>query len=184
MEKHPWMDIDTVLLEFGETKRKAINEYRRFVKEGMEHGHDPMLSGGGLIRSLGGWSQVLAFRRKNQQQETDERILGSGEFVQAVLKEAEERHLRQFKMRRDGRTIGKVIEEECAKAGVSPRELMRGSRRSAVSRVRAEIAYRSRDEIGISSAEIARHLGVATSSITRTIERMDEKGRAMQRNAT
>ena len=71
MEKHPWMDIDTVLLEFGETKRKAINEYRRFVKEGMEHGHDPMLSGGGLIRSLGGWSQVLAFRRKNQQQERE-----------------------------------------------------------------------------------------------------------------
>lgn len=34
-------------------------------------------------------------RRRGQKEEFDERILGSGEFVQAVLKEAEDRRVRQ-----------------------------------------------------------------------------------------
>src|SRR3990172_720802 len=32
--KHPWMDIDHVLSEFGTTRRKAVNEYRLFIQEG------------------------------------------------------------------------------------------------------------------------------------------------------
>ena len=43
-----------------------------------------------------------------------------------------------------------------------------------MSRTRVLIAYRSREELGLSAAEIARHLGVATSSITRAIEKMLE----------
>lgn len=85
--KHPWMDIDTVLLQFGSTKRKAINEYRRFVQEDIDKGQNPMLTGGGLIRSQGGWSQVLSMRRKGLKEKADERILGSGDFVHEILKE-------------------------------------------------------------------------------------------------
>jgi transposase len=35
-------------------------------------------------------------------------------------------------------------------------------------------AVRSREALGLSTAEIARHLGVTTSSITRAIEKMVE----------
>ncbi len=34
------------------------------------------------------------------------------------------------------------------------------------------IAYRSREELGLSAAEIARHTGVSTSGITRAIEKV------------
>jgi hypothetical protein len=87
--KYSWMDIPTVLTQFGGTKRKAIKEYRQFMLEGMDQGHDPQFSGGGLVRSLGGWSNVLSMRRKDQQEETDERILGSGDFVHQIIKDAE-----------------------------------------------------------------------------------------------
>jgi DNA-binding MarR family transcriptional regulator len=43
-----------------------------------------------------------------------------------------------------------------------------------VSEARAGIAYRSKEELGISGAEIARYLGVNTSSINRTLARLDE----------
>jgi len=69
------------------------------------------------------------------------------------------------------------MEEECAKAGVSPKELIHGGRRDSVSRVRSAIAYRCVEEIGTAAAEIARHLGVTTSSITRAIERAQERRR-------
>jgi CRP-like cAMP-binding protein len=117
---------------------------------------------------------VVSLRRKGEVEESDERILGGGDFVQAVLKEVEERQLRQFKVRRRGLSATDIIEEECAKRGVRPKELMNGSRRSVVSRLRALVAHRCAEEVGVSAAEIARHLGVTTPSITRAIARMEE----------
>ena len=167
------MDTDHVLSYFSTKTRAARNAYRRFVEEGKSMGRCDELTGGGLIRSHGGWSQVIAMRRRGQREESDERILGDGDFVQAVLQEAEHRQLRQLKVCRSGKTIAEIIDEECAKAKISPQEVKHGSRRIAVSRVRALIAYRSREELGLSAAEIARHLGVATSSITRAIEKTE-----------
>jgi REP element-mobilizing transposase RayT len=171
--KCPWMDIDTVLSQYRGTRKKAITAYRQFVGEGMTEGRNPVLVGGGLVRSQGGWSQVLALRRRDQQEESDERILGSGDFVHAVLQEAEERHLRQMKLRRIGRSIPHIIQEECEKRRISPEELKRGGRRIRVSEARAAIACRSKEELGLSGAEIARHLGVNTSSINRAIARVE-----------
>ncbi|MFA4920365.1 MAG: hypothetical protein WC581_14145 [Thermodesulfovibrionales bacterium] len=45
-----------------------------------------------------------------------------------------------------------------------------------MSEARSPIALRSRDEIGLSSAEIARHAGVNTSSIIRSIEKAERRG--------
>ncbi len=171
--KYPWMDTTTVLAQFGETKRKAVVGYRRFMQEGMTQGHEPQYSGGGLVRSLGGWSNVLSMRRKGRKEETDERILGSGDFVQQVITEAEDKSLRQMKLKRSGLTLIKIIEQECKKGQISQIELESGSRRSKVSLTRGQIARRGIKEIGLSAAEIARHLGVATSSITRAIAKME-----------
>lgn len=167
----PWMDADYVLHQFNDTKRKARNAYRQFVHDGISLGRQPVLTGGGLVRSLGGWSQVVSSQGKGQKTESDERILGSGEFVTSIFKEAEEKQMRQFKIRRSGLTIKGIIEKECKTSGISQQELQNGSKRKMVSMARATIARRGADELGLPSAEIARHLGVCTSTITRAIER-------------
>jgi len=59
--------------------------------------------------------------------------------------------------------------------GKSP-ELTGGGRRRKVSTVRAVIAKRSLDELGLTMAEIARHLGVTTSSIAKAVARFEEDG--------
>ena len=169
-----WMDTDYVLLQFSDTTRRARNAYRRFVQEGIGMGHQPELIGGGLVRSLGGWSQVQSAQRKGQKTEYDERILGSGDFITAIFKEAEERQIRQLKLRRSGRSIADIIREECKRNKVSAEELKRGNRRRKASEARMTIARRSRNELGLSGAEIARHLGVNTSSINRALAREDE----------
>jgi REP element-mobilizing transposase RayT len=167
----PWMDVDYALAQFGQTKRKAKNEYRRFVGEGIDMGRQPQLTGGGLVRSKGGWSEVVSARRSGQKDEYDERILGSGEFVNAILKEAEEKTLRHLKLRRAGNTISKIIDQECDRFQISQKELKEGSRRRVVSSLRINIAKRALDELGLSLAEIARHLGVSTSGIARAVKR-------------
>ncbi len=167
----PWMDGDFVLAQFGDTKRKARSEYRRFVREGIGMGRQPELTGGGLVRSKGGWAQVVSARRSGRKEEYDERILGSGDFVNAILKEVEEKTLRQLKLRRAGKTISKIIDQECDRSRISPKELKGGSRRRDVSVLRIKIAKRGLDELGLSLAEIARHVGVSTSGIARAVKR-------------
>lgn len=172
-----WMDTEAVLGRFGRRKRKAIMGYRRFVEEGMQGKKNPEFTGGGLVRSVGGWSQVRALRRRGVKEEHDDRILGGGDFVSEVLKEAEARELRQLKRRQRGKTMERIMEEECKKRRVSLAELAGGSTRRPVSETRGVIALRSRDELGLSGAEIARHLGVSTSSITRAIGRAEERAK-------
>ena len=89
------------------------------------------------------------------------------------MKEIEVRELRQLKARRSGKNIQKISEEERRKYGISSIELQGGSKRRKVSDARAVIGSRSREELGLSAAEIARHVGVNTSGITRAIERAE-----------
>lgn len=173
--KHTWMDTDHALSTFGPTRRKAVNEYRRFMQEGLGQGRLPELTGGGLLRSKGGWSQVRAARRSGRTEEYDERILGSGDFVNDILKEAEEKTKRQLKLRRSGKTIAGIIEHECRKERISLNELRGGGRRRKISALRATIAKRALDELGLSLAEIARHVGVTTSSIRKAVLRLEEE---------
>jgi len=143
------------------------------MQEDIGKGQNPLLTGGGLIRSQGGWSQVLSMRRKGHKDESDERILGSGEFVHEVLKEAEKKQLR-LKLRQGGLDIAEIIRQECRKSKINPEELKHGSKRRKVSETRNIIARRSSEELGLSGAEIARHLGVNTSSVNRAIARADK----------
>jgi putative transposase len=172
---YPWMDTTYVLGRFGKGRAATRRGYRQFMEEGMEMGRVPELTGGGLVRSLGGWSRVVSLRRKGEGDKSDERILGSGDFVQGILRELEERQLRQLKLRRKGVTIRDIIEEECARAEVRERELINGGRRSVVSDVREVVAYRCAEELGVSAAEIARQLGVTPPSITRAIARVERQ---------
>ena len=171
----PWMDTSYIMSQFAGSLRKGKAAYQLFVREGLNMGHVPELTGGGLVRSRGGWSQVLAMRGRGEKEEYDERILGGGDFVNTVLSDAEARQLRQLKHRTGDRTIEKIIEEECQQRQISRQELKVGARRREVSDTRAMIAWRSREELGLSSAEIARYLGVNTSCIVRSIDRVAQR---------
>ena len=121
---------------------------------------------------------MVSARRKGQREEFDERILGSGDFVNAILTEAEEKTRSQLKLGRIGKTVIKIIDEECARDKVSPHEPKGGSRRRKVCVLRAAIAKRGLDELGLSLAAIVRHVGVSTSSIARAVARLEEEERA------
>ena len=76
--KNDWQDRNYVLKWFGQKEREAKKAYRNYVQKGINEGRRPELVGGGLIRSLGGWSQVKALRRSAERELSDERILGNG----------------------------------------------------------------------------------------------------------
>jgi len=161
-----WQDIGTVLAYFGKG-RDAVKKYEQFVQEGISQGRRPDLVGGGLIRSLGGWSQVLSLRRRGIKIASDERILGRVEFIRRILSEAEEREketLRLSQKKPDLTTVARrVIEAE----GIGESELRSGMRKREVVRVRRMFCQLAVREMGYAGAEVARFLGVTTSSVNR-----------------
>ena len=88
-----WQDRESVLAQFSQREAEAKEAYRRYIAEGVVLGTRPELVGGS--GSVGEWFAVKSQRRRRIEESTDERILGSGAFVERVLKEADARTVRQ-----------------------------------------------------------------------------------------
>jgi len=169
--KYQWQSRDNVLKWFGSKEGTAKRSYRNYVQKGIQDGRRPELVGGGLIRSLGGWSQVKALRRSGERELSDERILGSGKFVERMIKEAKANIKYQLPVKQQHQKIDAFIRKVCKKEKVTIEELTSGSRRKEVSIVRAQVAIALVKNHGVALAEVARRVGVSTSAISKIIHR-------------
>lgn len=171
--KRPWQEKEYVLMQFNNEKRRALQAYRKFIEQGKDHGRQPEFVGGGLIRSLGGWSQVLTLRSQGVKFDHDSRILGGRDFVTDILREADSKLKRQLKNEERQVLTDLIIKKMCHEKGVKEEELKSGGQRRKVSEVRAKVSYHLCHEWGIPMAEIARRLGVCTSAIAKAIKNLE-----------
>jgi len=176
-----WQDTKYVLAWFGDSKKSAIKKYRHFVERGVAMGPQPHLVGGGLIRSLGGWSQVKALRRMGDRQVSDERILGSGDFVKQMTTELD--LIRKYRITSKEReeTVAETIQSVCKGKGISTEALQNGSRMRNISKVRKLLAVNLVDEYGLTLAETARQLGVTTSAVAKILYKKHKSVKSKQR---
>ena len=171
--KNDWQDRDYVLEWFGSKEGEAKRAYRRFVKMGIDQGHRSDLIGGGLIRSQGGWSAVNALRRLGVREKSDERILGSGEFVEQLIQQSDLARKEQFSVHKRRQRTVSYIHRICKKENISVEALKSGSRRQKVSAIRSQLARKLVEEWGVSLTEAGRHLGVSPSAIAKTLYRLN-----------
>ena len=177
-----WQETAAVLAYFGQKRRRAIQRYEEFIREGIAQGRRPELVGGGLIRSLGGWAQVLALRRKDSQVASDARILGSGEFVEALLADAARQEKETLRLPRKVVDLAALGRQILAKEGVAEEELRSGIRTRGLVRARRLFCQLAVRRMGYSGAEVARFLGVTTSAVNRLAvsEELAEVGRYLK----
>jgi REP element-mobilizing transposase RayT len=166
-----WQDQEYVLEYFGKTEGRARKAYRQCLQEQSRKERQPELTGGGLIRSMGGWSVVKGKRKQGEWEQGDERILGSSVFVQEVLKHTEESVKHQIGFRETGKRVEKELEKVCRESGVTVELLQTGSRIQPLPKLRKKIAGKFVKEYGMTLAETARQLGVSTSAVARIIQR-------------
>jgi REP element-mobilizing transposase RayT len=166
-----WQDRDYVLRWFGRREAEAKAAYRAYVREGVEQGRRPELVGGGLIRSIGGWSAVKSLRREGILEKGDARILGSSEFVMKVVGELEKRLKYQFSLAERIEKAEEILSLECKNTGLEVGALAAGGRRREMSNLRSKLAKQFVDGLGLSLAEAGRLLGVSTSAIARSLNR-------------
>ena len=166
-----WQDRDYALRWFGNKEGEARKAYREFVKGGIPQGRRPELVGGGLLRSMGGWSVVKAMQRSGVREKIDERILGKGEFVEQLLEEASQKIKYQIPTHDLVVRAEQEIRAVCQREHVEVTALRSTSRRRPVARLRAHLAMKLVHELGLSLAETARQLGLSTSAVAQILRR-------------
>ncbi len=169
--ERPWQDVSEVLQRFGRSVEQGRTAYDRFIRDGAAAGHRPELVGGGLRRSCGDWMERPRRRRMGQEEETlayDERVLGSSEFVQDLLAEADwERKQALQKARVD---VAALAEQVLALTGIAEEELRSAVKRPAAVAARRAFIQLAVREFGHTGAAVARYLGVVASTVNRAAQ--------------
>jgi hypothetical protein len=174
--KRDWQDTGYILSFFGKPS-SAKGRYLRFVQQGIAFGRRLELVGGGLVRSLGGWAEVLAWRGRGENQVSDEMVLGDGEFVETTLSEIDDLGKVNLRLGIKRMDLSSLAKRVCKVHEVSIGELRFGSRRQEIVETRRVFSWLAVKELGYSGAEVARYLGVTTSCVTRAASSGEEPER-------
>lgn len=166
-----WQDVESVLARFGQHVSYARRRYRAYVEQGLAQGRRNDLIGGGLIRCVGGWKEVQETSRQNLFQKSDERILGDGEFVEQVLKEAEEDKGRKNRLVRQGYDLETIATRAAEHFDVEASDIWAGGKDRKRVKARSLLCYWAVRELGMNMMELSRVLRMSPSGVSLSVKR-------------
>ena len=114
-------------------------------------------------------------RKAKMLEKSDERILGSGEFVEQLIQQSDEERKKQFFTRENNERAIEYIVKACKDAGVDMKAMKAGSRRRSISELRARLIGKLVEEFGFSLTEAGRQLGVSPSAVAKVLSRGSRK---------
>jgi putative transposase len=169
---YAWQVTDAVLGQFARRLGPARRAYREFVEAGIRLGRRPELVGGGLIRSLGGWTEaVKSLRQGSPRLKGDERILGESAFVLEVLKACEERLKPEEALRRRGYDLDRVARRAAAAYHLAPPVIAIPGKRPDQVAARSLFCYWAVRELGESASSVARRLHLSQPAVSTAVVR-------------
>jgi REP element-mobilizing transposase RayT len=175
--KNNWQDIEDVLRLFGKNLSHARRQYNSFVLKGINHGRRDDLTGGGLVRSVGGWKNVKAMRKAKLWQKSDERILGDGDFVEQTLALSQEPLEHKYSLQARGYDIGKAADRVCELLGVKQSDIWAPGKESFRVQARSLLCYWASRELRISQSELSRKFKLSPATISLCVKRGEKIAR-------
>jgi hypothetical protein len=151
----PGQNMEEVLRYFGKWKKSARQKYQSFVTDGITLGQRNELTGGGLMRvlKLAGTELISSY---------DDRILGSGKFVERLRQEKE------ISERLDARmSLSELMQYVSEIAGVEPGELCERGRKTIVADARSIFCFFAVRRFGYNGETVAKALAITRSGVCR-----------------
>ena len=171
-QSYEWQAVDAVLGQFARRAATARGKYRDFVAEGIVMGRRPALVGGGLIRSLGGWTAAQTLQHdESLRVKGDERILGESGFVLHVLAMAEEELKRSEQVRRRRIDLSGIAQQAADAFGVEPDILFHPGQHRIVVAARSVFCYWAVRELGHTTTAVAQRLGLTQPAVSIAVRR-------------
>ena len=166
-----WQEIDKILGLFHNKRYLAHRYYRNFVKKGIGQGRRPELVGGGLVRSVGGWSALISMRQAKNYQKGDERILGDGDFVEQTLKAANEAMERKSALRAQGIDLDKIANRVAYLLDMDTAAVWASGRYRHIVKARSLLCYWAVRELGTSMALLSKMLNISIPAVSKSVVR-------------
>jgi REP element-mobilizing transposase RayT len=170
-QPNDWQETDWILALFGRRRTVARRAFMAFMEKGVTRGKRPELTGGGLIRSLGGWAAVKSLRETNVHLKGDERILGDSEFVHSVLQAGQERMGRRHRLEAAGIDIEKAIERAACIFETDADRIRKPGKEPARVRARSVVCHWAVEELGMTTVAVSKVLGICPSAVTKAAAR-------------
>jgi REP element-mobilizing transposase RayT len=169
--QNQWQDVDYVLSLFGKRAGSARKQYRIFDEKGIAQGRRSELTGGGLVRSYGGWEALKSLHHMRAHLKGDERILGDSDFVLSVLKVADERMKRKYQLAAGGYDFNDVVRQVAGVFNLKPEEILLPSKQRQRVRARSLLCFWAAKELDISERSLAEKLNTTQPSVSRAVQR-------------
>jgi hypothetical protein len=169
--RHPrdFQSVDEVLSCFGNKKKHALSRYRQFIEDGWNMGRRDDLTGGGLLRSAGGWIGIQKLKKQKSYWRRDERILGDGDFVSRVLDQAEEELDLKEQSDRSGLNIQTLTKRVCDIYELQASDVMMKGRNNKISEAKCLIMFLASKHLGMRGTVIAKYFNCRQQSVSRNI---------------
>jgi hypothetical protein len=104
----------------------------------------------------------------------DERILGDGAFVMAILSEADERMDRRYELKRRGYTLEKLAQRVAALYGIDREELYSKGRHKIRAEARSVFCCWAVRELGVEGTQVAKGLQMSQPGVAYAVRRGGE----------
>jgi chromosomal replication initiation ATPase DnaA len=110
----------------------------------------------------------------------DERILGDSDFVEAVLKEANEQLERRYRLKAEGFDLEQVAQRVAAVMDCSVELVWEKSRRPQVVDARDLLCYWASEELAMNKTELAKRLNLTQPAVSIAVRRGEKIARENQ----
>jgi len=171
-KERPWQDVAYVLGYFDRTAGRAKKAYLNFMEGGIAQGRREDLTGGGLIRSVGGWAEVKQLKRQGYEHVmSDERILGDSAFVEDLLSQADEAYERRYELKRLGYNVDRIAKRVAEIYEMDPAEVLSKGRQKLRVKARSLFCFWAVKELGMPLRELSRRLEISPPAVGYSVER-------------
>ena len=171
MVKNEWQDTKYVLGWFGKGIKQGRLRYHDFMKEGVSMGKRPELTGGGLVRSVGGWLNLVEMRRAKVFVKGDERILGEGDFVEQMLQESGEAFERKSLLKSQGWDLDRLAAYVTKLLEIDVSVIWSAGKYRHIVEARSLLCYWAVRDLGVSMTSLAKRLNLSVAAITQSVGR-------------
>jgi REP element-mobilizing transposase RayT len=175
--RQSWMAADEILHRFGKRLTAARKAYLAFASEGVEQGKRIDLTGGGLVRSSGGWQQIKSAKQAGVFLKSDERILGDSNFVDVVLDAVGDALESRDIYRRQGIDLETVVRIVANLLVMEAGEVQMGGKQPRRVQARSLLCFWAVRELGLTATLLASTLNLSQPAVSIAVQRGERLAR-------
>jgi len=164
-----FQDTEFVFKLFGQSLRQARRAYENYVSKAAKQGRRPDLVGGGLLRSVGGWAKLRGFSDIGVRIKGDERILGSSDFVERVLKQADEQLEERYRLQANLISLPAFVDKVAQHYKIDPDDLKSASKARVITNARRALCYIAVRKLGYKCTDISKAAGIDATTASRAV---------------